>query len=396
MVKLTVKDVDLGGKKVLMRVDFNVPLDENGNISDDSRIKAALPTINYVMDAGAKLLLLVSHLGRTKEKIVEGLRMDVVRERLEKLLGRKVQKLDDCVGETVQEAIKTAGEGSIILLENVRFHEEEEKNDPEFAKQLSELADVFVNDAFGTCHRAHASTEGVTRFLTAVAGFLVEKELKYFQEALENPGHPFVAILGGAKLSGKIEVIENLIDKVDTILIGGGMAYTFLKAKGVEVGDSIVDEDRLELVRGTLKKADEKGVELVLPVDHVIGDDFSASANVRSTESSEIPSGWRGMDVGPATVKRFSEILRDARTVVWNGPLGVCEFAPFFGGTKAIAEYLAESDAVTILGGGDTAAAVNKLGLGSAFSHVSTGGGASLEFLEGKELPGIVALKEKK
>ncbi len=394
MAKLTVKDIDVSGKRVLMRVDFNVPLDESGQVSDDTRIKAALPTINFIISAGAKLIL-TSHLGRPKGKVVENLRMDVVGRRLEALLEKKVKKLGNCIGEEVEEAVRVAQEGDVLLLENVRFHPEEEKNDPEFAKKLSRLADIFVNDAFGSCHRAHASTEGIAKFLPAVAGLLVQKELEYFEKALENPERPFVAILGGAKTSGKIEVIENLLDKVDSLLIGGGMAYTFLKAAGSGVGDSLVEEDKLELARNLLDAAKDKGVGFHLPVDHVIADEFSASAKHENTSDSEIPEGFRGMDIGEATVKKFIELLKDAKTVVWNGPLGVCEFAPFVAGTKAIAKYLARAKATTIIGGGDTAAAVNKFGIASKFSHVSTGGGASLEFLEGKELPGIVALKEK-
>ncbi len=394
LVKLTVKDIDISGKKVLMRVDFNVPLDESGETKDDTRIRATLPTIDFIISSGARLIL-VSHLGRPKGKVVESLRMDAVGRRLEELLGKKVRKLNDCIGEEVEEAVRIAKEGDILLLENVRFHPEDEKNDPEFAKKLSQLADVFVNDAFGTCHRAHASTEGVAKFLPAVAGFLVQKELEYFETALENPERPFVAILGGAKISGKIEVIQSLLDKVDSILIGGGMAYTFLKAAGSDVGDSLVEEDKIELAADLLDAAGEKRVNFLLPVDHVIGDEFSASAKFKNTADAGIPKGFRGMDIGQATVKKFIEVLKGARTVVWNGPLGVCEFASFVAGTRAIADYLAESNATTILGGGDTVAAVNKFGIASRFSHVSTGGGASLEFLEGKQLPGIVALKGK-
>ncbi len=394
MAKLTVKDIDIKGKRVLMRADFNVPLDESGEISDDTRIRAALPTVNYIIDSGAKLIL-TSHLGRPKGKVVESLRVDVIGRRLEELLGKKVRKLNDCIGEEVEGAVRIAEESDVLLLENLRFHPEEEKNDPEFAEKISKLADIFVNDAFGTCHRAHASTDGIAKFLPAVAGFLVQKELEHFQRVLENPERPFAAILGGAKISGKIEVIENLLDKVNALLIGGGMAYTFLKAKGLDVGDSLVEEDKLELAASLQKKADDVGVSFVLPLDHVIADEFSASAKTENTAGSEIPSGWRGMDIGQAAVKKFIEILKDAKTVLWNGPLGVCEFAPFLAGTRAIGEYLAESSATTIVGGGDTAAAVNKFGLAPRFSHVSTGGGASLEFLEGKELPGIAALKDK-
>ncbi len=394
MPKATVRDIDLCGKKVLMRADFNVPFDENGKITDDTRIKAALPTVNYIMEKAA-LLILVSHLGRPKGKVVENLRMDPVAERLQELLERKVIKLSDCVGDEVEQAVKNAGEGDVLMLENVRFHPEEEKNDPEFARRLAGIADVFVNDAFGTCHRAHASTEGIAKFLPAVAGFLVLKELEYFEKALENPMRPFVAVLGGAKITGKIEVIENLLNKVESLIIGGGMAYTFLSARGYEVGDSLVESDKLELAKSLMKKADEKGVGFILPVDHIAGDEFSESAGVKTTDGVGIPEGWRGMDIGPRTVEKYIQVLGKAKTVVWNGPLGVCEFARFSAGTRQIAEYLAGLDTTRIIGGGDTAAAVNQFGLSSRFSHVSTGGGASLEFLEGKELPGIAALKNR-
>lgn len=394
MAKLTVKDVGLDGKKVLMRVDFNVPLSEEGEIADDTRIKAALPTINYVMDKGA-ILILVSHLGRPKGKVVESLKMDTVAGRLQELLGKRVTKLNDCIGEDVETAIGDSKRGDIFLLENVRFHPEEEENDTEFAKNLSRFADIFVNDAFGTCHRAHASTEGVAKFLPAAAGFLVQKELEYFKKALENPERPFVAILGGAKISGKIEVIGSLLDKVESLLIGGGMAYTFLKAGGCDVGNSLVEEDKLELAVKLRGKATERSVQLLLPVDHVIADEFSDSAEVKTTSGVDIPGGWRGMDIGPGTEEKFIEVLKGAGTIVWNGPLGVCEFGYSSHGTKKIAEYMAGLDAATIIGGGDTAAAVNQFGLSARFSHVSTGGGASLEFLEGKVLPGIAALNDR-
>ncbi len=394
MAKATIKDIDLDGKKVLMRVDFNVPQDEMGNITDDTRIRAALPSINYIL--GRKtVLVLASHLGRPKGKVVDSLRMDPIAKRLQELLKREVKKLNDCIGEEVEKAVGAAKEGDVLLLENVRFHPEEEQNDPGFAKRLSSIADIFVNDAFGTSHRAHASTEGVTKFMPAVAGFLVQKELEYFEKALRNPERPFVAILGGAKISGKIEVIENLLDKVESLLIGGGMAYTFLKASGAEVGDSLVEGDKLELAKNLLGKAREKGVDFILPIDHAIGDEFSDSAQMNTTSDVEIPEGWRGMDIGPKTVEKFIQVLKSTKTVVWNGPLGVCEFERFSAGTKSIAEFLASSGATTIIGGGDTAAAVNQFGLSSRFSHVSTGGGASLEFLEGKQLPGVIALKDK-
>ena len=393
MAKATVKDIDLKGKKVFMRVDFNVPLDENGRITDDTRIKATLPTIKYILENGA-LLILASHLGRPKGEIVESLRMDPVAERLQKLLGKKVTKLQDCIGEEVEKAVSSGAEGDIFLLENVRFHPEEEKNDTEFAKKLACIADVFVNDAFGTCHRAHASTVGVAGFLPAVCGFLVQKELEYFEKALENPARPFVSVLGGAKISGKIDVIENLLHKVENLIIGGGMAYTFLKAQGIEIGDSLVEKDKIALAKEIIDKAGSSSIELALPVDHVIADGFSESAEVKITRGEEIPKGWRGMDIGPRTVDKFTAIVKTAGTVVWNGPLGVCEFKKFSEGTKKFAEQLARANAVTILGGGDTAAAVNRFGLSSAFNHVSTGGGASLEFLEGKTLPGIAVLKD--
>jgi phosphoglycerate kinase len=392
--KATVKDIDLRGKKVLMRADFNVPLDNNGEITDDTRISATLPTVNYILEKAA-LLILVSHLGRPKGKVVESLRMDPVAERLQELLERKVTKLGDCVGDEVERTVRTAGEGDVLMLENVRFHPEEEKNDLEFARRLASIADVFVNDAFGTCHRAHASTEGVAKFLPAAAGFLVRKELEYFEKALESPLRPFVAVLGGAKITGKIEVIENLLNKVESLIIGGGMAYTFLKARGFGVGDSLIEGDKLELAKSLMERADEKSIGFVLPVDHIAGDEFSESARMKTTDDAEIPQGWRGMDIGPKTVKKYIDVLGEAKTVVWNGPLGVCEFARFSAGTRRIAEYLAGLDATTIIGGGDTAAAVNQFGLSLQFSHVSTGGGASLEFMEGKELPGIAALKER-
>ena len=395
MPKATVRDIDLRGKKVLMRADFNVPLDENGKITDDTRIKATLPTVSYILGK-ASLLILVSHLGRPNGKTVESLRMGPVAERLQELLERKVTKLSDCAGSEVEQAVKNAGEGDVLMLENVRFHPEEEKNDPEFAKRLACIADVFVNDAFGTCHRAHASTEGIAKFLPAVAGFLVQKELEYFEKALENPMRPFAAVLGGAKITGKIEVIENLLNKVESLIIGGGMAYTFLSARGYKVGDSLVESGKLELAKSLMKKADEKGVGFILPVDHIAGDEFSESARVKTTDGVEIPEGWRGMDIGPRTVSKYIQVLGKAKTVVWNGPLGVCEFARFSAGTRQIAECVAGLDATTIIGGGDTAAAVNQFGLSSRFSHVSTGGGASLEFLEGKELPGIAALRDRK
>ncbi len=388
MGKVTIEDVDLKGKKVLLRVDFNVPQDEEGKITDDSRIRAALPTIDYILENGGKPIL-CSHLGRPKGKVVDSLRMDGVAERLGELLGKKVIKLDDCVGQNVEEAVAKMSPGEVILLENLRFHPEEEKNDEKFAKSLANLADLYVSDAFGTVHRAHASTEGVTKFLPSACGFLLRKEIEYFERALMNPERPFVAILGGAKVSDKIGVIQNLLGKVDYLLIGGGMAYTFLKSEGLGVGDSLLEEDKIELAKDLL---DEK---ILLPVDHLVAKRKSQDAEKKVTPNAKIDDGWMGLDIGPKTIERFSEIIKRAKTIIWNGPLGYSEIKAFSEGTKKIANLLAESDALTIIGGGDTVAAVKKFNLTSKISHVSTGGGASLELLEGKELPGIAALTDK-
>jgi phosphoglycerate kinase len=394
--KLSVKDYDLKNKKVFMRADFNVPLDENGMITDDTRIKAALPTINYILGQGAKLVL-ASHLGRPKGEVKDSLRMDPVAKRLEELLdGKKVIKLNDCIGEEVKEAVSKQTIDEVILLENLRFHPEEKKNDEAFAKELASLADVFVNDAFGTSHRAHASVVGITKYLPALAGFLLEKEIDFLGKATTNPEKPYVSILGGAKVSDKIGVIENLLDKVDDILIGGGMAYTFLKAQNIEVGNSILEADKLDLAASILGMAKEKGVRIILPLDHVIADKFDKEANVKTTEGAAIEAGWMGVDIGPKTVTAFKESLSKAKLIVWNGPVGVFEMEPFAKGTKEIAEYIATLDATTVIGGGDTASAINHLNLADKMTHISTGGGASLEFLEGKELPGIAALTDKK
>ncbi|MCD6518776.1 MAG: phosphoglycerate kinase [Anaerolineae bacterium] len=391
MNKKTIRDISWSGKRALVRCDFNVPLDENRNITDDRRIRAALPTIKYLLEHGAAVIL-CSHLGRPKGKVVEELRLDPVAARLEELLGVPVKKLDDCIGPEVEKAVKEMKPGDVILLENLRFHPEERKNDPEFAKKLASLADVYVNDAFGTAHRAHASTAGVAAYLPAVAGFLLEKEIAFLGGALENPKRPFVAILGGAKISDKIGVIENLLSKADTLLIGGGMANTFLKAKGYEMGDSLVEESSLSLAEELMKKAGDK---LVLPVDVVVADAFSAEANKKVVPADGVEPGWRVLDIGPKTVELFASKIKGAGTVVWNGPMGVFELDPFAEGTFAIARVLAESGATTIIGGGDSAAAVEKAGLADKMTHISTGGGASLEFLEGKELPGIAALNDK-
>lgn len=383
--KLGIKELDLNGKRVLMRVDFNVPLDEKLNVTDDTRIRAALPTIRYAVDNGAEKVILMSHLGRPKG-VTEGLRMNPVAGQLEKLIGIPVLKLNDCTGPEVERQIKDSKE-KIILLENLRFHPEEEKNDPGFSKQLASLGDLFINDAFGTAHRAHASTEGVTRHLPSAAGFLLEKEIEYLGRLLLNPQKPFVAILGGAKVSDKVGVIQNFIGKVDKILIGGGMAYTFIKAEGGSIGNSKLEKDSIKTAQALLA---DKRVRIVLPIDHVVEE----NSNIKVVGSS-IPDGCVALDIGPESRKLFKKELAGAKTIVWNGPLGMFERPQFMAGTKEIAEFLAGMGAVKVIGGGDTAAAVTKLGLEGKMTHVSTGGGASLEFLEGKELPGIAALRDK-
>ena len=395
MDKLSVKDYDLKGKKVFMRADFNVPLDENSNITDDTRIKAALPTINYILGQGAKLIL-ASHLGRPKGEVKDSLKMDPVAKRLVELLDvKKVVKLNDCVGEEVKKRVSEQADDEVILLENLRFHPEEKKNNEAFAKELAGLADVFVNDAFGTSHRAHASVVGITNYLPALAGFLLEKEIDFLGKAVSNPEKPYVSILGGAKVSDKIGVIENLLDKVDSILIGGGMAYTFLKAQGIEIGNSILEADKLDLAKSILTKAEEKGVKIILPLDHIIADKIDKDANIKTTDGLAIEAGWMGVDIGPKSIEAFKENLSKAKLIVWNGPVGIFEIEPFAKGTNEIANYIATLDATTIIGGGDTASAINQLNLADKMTHISTGGGASLEFLEGKELPGIAALRSK-
>jgi phosphoglycerate kinase len=388
--KKTIRDIDVEGKRVLVRVDFNVPLDQ-GKVADDTRIRAALPTIQYLTEQGAKVILM-SHLGRPKGKVKEDLRLTPVAERLADLLGRPVAMAVDCVGEEVETAVDRLRPGDVLLLENLRFHPGEEANDPRFVSQLASLGEVYVNDAFGTAHRAHASTEGVAHHLPAVAGFLMEKELNFLSKALERPEHPFVAILGGAKISDKIGVVDNLLGKVDTLLIGGGMANTFLKAQGHQVGQSLVEEESLPLAQELLAKA---GRKLVLPVDVVVADRFDAEAQSKIVSVEEVPANWRILDIGPATVERFAQELYTAKTVVWNGTMGVAEFPRFAAGTEGIIEMLAESQATTIVGGGDTAAAVQQAGLAEKMTHVSTGGGASLELLEGKVLPGVAALADR-
>ncbi|MBD2019691.1 phosphoglycerate kinase [Leptolyngbya sp. FACHB-36] len=393
---------DLSGKRVLVRADFNVPLDDQGSITDDTRIRAALPTINELTSKGAKVIL-SSHFGRPKgddyaARVTDKFRLTPVAQRLSELLGKPVVKTDDCIGSDVAAKVAELKDGDVLLLENVRFHPEEEKNDAEFAKQLASVADLYVNDAFGTAHRAHASTEGVTHYLKpSVAGLLIEKELQFLQEAIENPQRPLAAIVGGSKVSSKIGVIETLLEKVDKLLIGGGMIFTFYKARGLSVGKSLVEEDKLELAKTLEQKAKEKGVALLLPTDVVVADAFSADANTQTVSIENIPDGWMGLDIGPDSVKVFQEALSDCKSVIWNGPMGVFEFDKFAVGTEAIARSLAEltkTGTTTIIGGGDSVAAVEKVGVAEQMSHISTGGGASLELLEGKELPGIAALDE--
>lgn len=393
MQKMTIKDVDLKGKKVLLRVDFNVPLDENLKITDDLRIVSALPTIKYCLEKKAKKVILMSHLGRPDGKIVESMRLNPVAQRLSELLGFPVKKLDDCAGEAVAKTVEMCPE-RVILLENLRFHAEEEKNDSNFAKELAKLGDIFVNDAFGTAHRAHASTEGVTHYLFSVAGFLLEKEITCLSQVTQNPQHPLVAILGGAKVSDKIKMIENLMAMVDCFLIGGGMAYTFLKALGKQIGNSKLEQDKLDLALKILNKAKEKKIEIILPVDNIIADKVEAQANVKLV-GEDIPEKMIGLDIGPKTIELFKNKLKTAKTIVWNGPVGVFEMEPFAKGTKELAQFIATLKATSVIGGGDTAAAVQHFKVADKMSHVSTGGGASLEFLEGLELPGIAALKNK-
>ena len=395
MNKKTIKDIDVQGKKVLVRCDFNVPIDsETGKITDNRRIRGAIPTIKHLLDNNAKVIL-CSHLGRPKGEFNPKYSLAPVAEELAKLLERPVNLSKDVIGEDAENLTSNIKEGEIVLLENVRFHKEEEKNDPEFAKKLASFAEIYVNDAFGTAHRAHGSTAGVADYLPAVSGFLIEKELEFLGSALENPQRPFVAILGGAKVSDKIGVIENLLEKVDTLIIGGGMAYTFYKAQGHNIGTSICEEDKLELANSLLEKAKQKQVNLLLPLDNHIASEYSNDAEDKFVESTEIPEGFMGLDIGPKTIESFKNAIKDAKTVLWNGPLGVIEFSKFAEGTRAIATALAEIDAITVIGGGDSAAAVEKMGLADKMTHISTGGGASLEFLEGKVLPGIACLNDK-
>lgn len=395
MNKKTIRDVDVTNKKVLVRCDFNVPLDkETGKITNDLRIVAALPTIKYLLENNAKVIL-CSHLGKPKGEIKPELSLKPIADRLSEYLGFEVKFSKDIVGENAKELSKELKPGKAILLENVRFDPREEKNDKEFSKELASLAEIYVNDAFGTAHRAHSSTVGVAEFLPAVCGFLIEKEVEMLGDNLNNPERPFVAILGGAKVSDKIKVIENLLEKVDSIIIGGGMTYTFLKAMGYEIGNSICELDRIDIAKETIEKAEKKGVELLFPIDTVCGKEFSNEAETIVIDSKEIPKGWQGLDIGPKAIEEFTQVLKNAKTVIWNGPLGVFEFEKFAKGTNAIAKVLSEINAITIVGGGDSVAAVEKGGFSDKITHISTGGGATLEYLEGKELPGIECLENK-
>jgi phosphoglycerate kinase len=395
MPKLTIKDVDLKGKTVFCRVDFNVPLD-HGQITDDTRIRAAIPTIRYMIEQGAKVIL-ATHLGRPDGEVKDELRLTPVAARLSELLGKNVVKTDDVVGDDVTKAVANLKEGDVLLLENVRFEPGEEKNDSELAKAFANLADVYVNDAFGAAHRAHASTEGIAQFLQpAVAGFLMEKELNVLGAALESPKRPFTAIIGGAKVKDKIGVIDHLLDKVDNLILGGGLAYTFIKAKGYEVGKSLLDESKIDLATSFMKKAEEKNVKFYLPVDVIVADDFSENANKKVVSIDAIPSDWEALDIGPETVKIYSDVIKGSKLVIWNGPMGVFELDAFSKGTRGVAEALAETkDTYSVIGGGDSAAAVEKFHLAERMDHISTGGGASLELMEGKILPGVAILTEK-
>ncbi len=394
MPKKTVRDVDVKGKRVFVRVDFNVPM-QDGKITDDTRIRAALPTIQYLSEQGAKVIL-ASHLGRPKGQVVEELRLTAAGERLSELIGKPVRKTDEAFGETVKAEIAEMEDGDILLLENVRFYPGETKNDPELAKSFADLADIYVNDAFGAAHRAHASTAGIAEHLPAVSGFLMEKELEVLGSAMENPKRPFTAIIGGAKVKDKIGVIENLLEKADNLIIGGGLAYTFVKAQGYEIGKSLLEEDKIELAKEFMAKAKEKGVNFYTPVDAVVAKEFAEDAESKIVDIKEIPSDWEALDIGPKTRELYADIVKNSALVIWNGPMGVFEFDKFAEGTKAVAQALADAEnTYTIIGGGDSAAAAEKFNLADKMDHISTGGGASLEFIEGKVLPGVAALNDK-
>ena len=392
-MKKTIRNIDISGKKVLVRCDFNVPQDEKGNITDTRRIVGALPTIKYLIDNNAKIIL-CSHLGRPKGEVKKEFSLAPVQKELSKELGIEVKLAEDIVGESAKELTKNMKEKEVVLLENVRFDKREEANDREFSRELASLADIYVNDAFGTAHRAHSSTAGVAEFLPAVSGFLIEKEIKFLGEALNNPERPFVAILGGKKVSDKIPVINNLLDKVDTLIIAGGMEYTFFKAKGLNIGNSLCEDDKIEMAKELMQKAEEKGIKMLLPVDVKVAKEFSNDSENKVVKIDNIENGWEGVDIGPETIEEFKTVLETAKTIMWNGPVGVFEFDNFAYGTNKIAEIIAGADAITVIGGGDSAAAIEKAGYADKMTHISTGGGASLEFLEGKVLPGIDCLQE--
>jgi len=393
MNKKSVKDVEVQGKRVFVRVDFNVPV-EHGKITDDTRIRETLPTINYLIENGASVIL-ASHMGRPNGEVVEELRLNVAAERLSELLGKPVAKADETVGEAVKAQAEKLQAGDVLLLENLRFNAGEEKNDAEFAKQLAELADLYVNDAFGAAHRAHASTAGIAAYLPAVSGLLMEKELSVLGKALSNPDRPFTAIVGGSKVKDKIDVINKMLEIADNVLIGGGLSYTFFKAQGHEIGKSLVDNSKLDLAKEFIDKAKELGKNFLLPVDIIVTDDFSADANTREVDIDGIPADWEGIDIGPKTREQYAEVIKNSKLVVWNGPMGVFEIEPFSHGTRAVAQACAETEGYTVIGGGDSAAAAEKFGLADRMDHISTGGGASLEFMEGKKLPGVEALNDK-
>lgn len=394
MNKKTMKDLDVKGKRVFCRVDFNVPM-KDGAVTDDTRIRAALPTIQYLSEQGAKVIL-ASHLGRPKGEVKEELRLTPVASHLSQLFGKEVKKVDEAFGEAVEQEVAAMKDGDVLLLENVRFYPGEEKNDEELAKKFAALADLYVNDAFGAAHRAHASTEGITHYLPAAAGFLMEKELDVLGKALSNPERPFTAIIGGAKVKDKIDVIDHLLDKVDNLIIGGGLAFTFVKAKGYEIGKSLLEEDKIDLAKQFMKKAEDKGVKFLMPIDAVVANEFSENAEAKVVAIDEIPEEWMALDIGPKTAELYKEAIQESKLVIWNGPMGVFEMDKFAAGTKAVATALAEAEGTySVIGGGDSAAAVEKFRLADKMSHISTGGGASLEFMEGKQLPGIVALDDK-
>ncbi|UUV23678.1 MULTISPECIES: phosphoglycerate kinase [Lysinibacillus] len=391
--KKTMRDIDVKGQRVFVRVDFNVPM-ADGAITDETRIRAAIPTIEYLVEQGAKVIL-ASHLGRPKGEVKEDMRLTAVGIRLAELMGKPVTKLDESIGQAVEEAVANMQDGDILLLENVRFHAGEEKNDPTLAQQFAQLADIYVNDAFGAAHRAHASTEGIAKHIPAVSGFLMQKELDVLGKALSNPEHPFTAIIGGAKVKDKIGVIESLLEKVDHLIIGGGLSFTFIKAQGHDIGKSLLEEDKIELAKSFIEKAKAKGVQLHMPVDAVVANEFSQDAETQIVDVDAIPADWMGLDIGPKTAANYAEVIKNSKLIIWNGPMGVFEMDKFANGTKTVAEAMATTAGYTVIGGGDSAAAVEKFEVADKMDHISTGGGASLELMEGKELPGIVALNDK-